>query len=89
MSLWQKLKSRLQSDRDGAEDLQHLPPDPDAGDFVLEPPVEAVPSIPEGRVIRANKTAEYRPYAGPAGSGRVVRVMPRELRQVKEGQERE
>lgn len=57
-------------------------------DEVIEPDIPPDPEpVSRGKVVRELKRAEYRPDASRTG-GRVVKAMPRELRKIKEAQER-
>jgi hypothetical protein len=51
------------------------------------PPVKPKKKQPKGGVRRVSKRAEYKP-GGVPGRGRVLKAMPRDIRRVKESQER-
>lgn len=53
-----------------------------AEDFTIEAPQPK----PKGKIIKATKRAEYSPVR--RGKGGVIRVMPKQLQDIKEAQER-
>jgi hypothetical protein len=76
MNLLQKLKSIFKHDTVETEPVAAPP---------SEPPALAIE--PKGHVVTTTKKVEYDPTAHRHG-GRIVKAMPRELKKIKEAQEK-
>lgn len=61
----------------------------EAVEAVLAPPLPAAPPQPKGRVIKQTRQPEFDPeIVNRRSGGRIVKVMPKQLQQIKAAQEK-